>query len=138
MVNNNVAGKCWEYWAVWIRSVLVAKFGIQKFSLRSQRRNKYGGISCGLRRLFFLVVLNTCMISFTQYVAIREGLWLNDRNALPGMSRLNTLPKQPAKVKSAAPKPLTNLPPMPPRRGYDPVSRTIKAIPKPAQVFGKR
>jgi hypothetical protein len=78
------------------------------------------------------------MISFTEYVAFREGLWLADKNALPGLSRLNTLPRQPSKAKSAAPKPIPSVSALPSRKGYDPVSRTIKSLPKPAQVVGIR
>jgi hypothetical protein len=47
------------------------------------------------------------MMTFSEYVKIKEGLWLNDKNALPGLSRLNTLPP-PKKKKSVAalPKPI--------------------------------
>lgn len=34
--------------------------------------------------------------------AIREGLWLNDKNAVVGMSRLNPLPKNSALDQSLA------------------------------------
>lgn len=49
-------------------------------------------------------------MTFSEYVQIREGLWLNDKNALPGMSRLNSLP---TKTKSNKPKPLALKPTRP-------------------------
>ena len=40
-----------------------------------------------------------------EWLAMREGLWLNDKNAVIGMSRLNPLPKNSAVNKSLAKKP---------------------------------
>ena len=44
-------------------------------------------------------------MTFSEYVQYREGLWLNDKNALPGMSKLNSLPTRatPRKAKPVAP-----------------------------------
>jgi hypothetical protein len=45
---------------------------------------------------------DTAMKTFHEWLAMREGLWLNDKNAVIGMSRLNPLPKNSAVNKSLA------------------------------------
>ncbi len=45
------------------------------------------------------------MKTFHEWLAMREGLWLNDKNAVIGLSRLNPLPKESAVNKSLAKKP---------------------------------
>jgi hypothetical protein len=35
------------------------------------------------------------MMTFTEYLQFREGLWLNDKKALLGLSRLDSIPKRP-------------------------------------------
>ena len=44
--------------------------------------------------------------TFREYVQMREGLWLADKNAVPGMSKLNPFPATQTKLKRIAPKPL--------------------------------
>jgi hypothetical protein len=46
------------------------------------------------------------MMTFSEYVRLREGLWLNDKNALPGMSRLTALPKRKKSKQSVVVKPM--------------------------------
>jgi len=36
---------------------------------------------------------------FEEWLAMREGLWLADKNAVPGMSRIDPLPAIKAKLK---------------------------------------
>jgi hypothetical protein len=45
------------------------------------------------------------MKTFHEWLAMREGLWLNDKNAVIGLSRLNPLPKNSAVNKSLANRP---------------------------------
>lgn len=52
-------------------------------------------------------------MTFSEYVRLREGLWLNDKNALPGMSRLNTLPTRKASKQSATVKTIHASPSVP-------------------------
>jgi hypothetical protein len=42
------------------------------------------------------------MKTFHEWLAVREGLWLNDKNAVIGLSRLNPLLKNSAVNKSVA------------------------------------
>ena len=53
------------------------------------------------------------MKTFQEWLAVREGLWLNDKNAVIGLSRLNPLPKNSAVNKSLTkkPKPFKPTPP---------------------------
>jgi hypothetical protein len=48
------------------------------------------------------MVIDTAMTTFHEWLAMREGLWLNDKNAVIGLSRLNPLPKNSAVNKSVA------------------------------------
>ena len=64
------------------------------------------------------------MMRFSEYCQIREGLWLNDKNALPGYSRAKPLPKKP--LPKSFP---VFTPPKPP---------AIKAIVPPALVAAPR
>jgi hypothetical protein len=45
------------------------------------------------------------MKTFHEWLAMRQGLWLNDKNAVIGLSRLNPLPRNSAVNKSLAKKP---------------------------------
>jgi hypothetical protein len=45
------------------------------------------------------------MKTFHEWMAVREGSWLNDKNAVLGLSRLNPPPKDSAVNKSLAKKP---------------------------------
>ena len=45
------------------------------------------------------------MKTFHEWLAMREGLWLNDKNAVIGLSRVNPLPKKSAVNKSLAKEP---------------------------------
>ncbi len=45
------------------------------------------------------------MKTFHEWLAMREGLWLNEKNAVIGLSRRNPLPKNSAVNKSLAKKP---------------------------------
>ncbi len=49
--------------------------------------------------------IDISMKTFHEWLAVREGLWLNDKNAVIGLSRLNPLPKNSAVNKSLAKKP---------------------------------
>ena len=49
------------------------------------------------------------MKSFKEYCEIQEGLWLSDKNALPGMSKLN--PQLPMRTPIKPPKPFVPKPP---------------------------
>jgi hypothetical protein len=50
---------------------------------------------------------------------MQEGLWLADRNAIPGMSKINPFPATQAQLKKLRPKPVKPpkqvTPPMPPK-----------------------
>jgi len=48
------------------------------------------------------MAIDTGMKTFHEWLAVREGLWLNDKNAVIGLSRLNPLPKDSAVNKSLA------------------------------------
>jgi hypothetical protein len=50
------------------------------------------------------------MKTIHEWLAMREGLWLNDKNAVIGMSRLNPLPKNSAVNKSLAKGPAKAMP----------------------------
>ena len=52
-------------------------------------------------------------MTFAEYMRIPEGLWLNDKNALPGMSRLNPLPAHLKRRKPVAMSPKVTLPKLP-------------------------
>ncbi len=56
----------------------------------------------GLRQESRAGAINTGMKTFHEWLAVREGLWLNDKNAVIGLSRLNPLPKNSAVNKSVA------------------------------------
>ncbi len=56
----------------------------------------------GLREESPAGAIDTAMKTFHEWLAMREGLWLNDKNAVIGMSRLNPLPKNSAVNKSLA------------------------------------
>ncbi len=63
------------------------------------------------------------MMTFYEYVKLKEGLWLNDKNAIVGLSRLPPPPTPPKKKKlvAALPKPIVPIPsapkPTPPKFG---------------------
>jgi hypothetical protein len=59
----------------------------------------------GLREESPAGAIDTGMKTFHEWLAVREGLWLNDKNAVIGLSRLNPLPKNSAVNKSLAKKP---------------------------------
>jgi hypothetical protein len=46
--------------------------------------------------------IDIAMKTFHEWLAMQEGLWLNDKNAVIGLSRLNPLPKNSAVNKSLA------------------------------------
>ncbi len=53
------------------------------------------------RRKYLMQRLST----FSDWLALRtEGLWLPDRNAVPGMSKINPFPATQAQLKGIAPK----------------------------------
>ena len=56
----------------------------------------------GLREESPAGAIDTRMMTFHEWLAVREGLWLNDKNAVIGLSRLNPLPKDSAVNKSLA------------------------------------
>jgi hypothetical protein len=60
-----------------------------------------------LRRVPFCFgrTLNNRMMTFVEYVRMREGLWLADKNAVPGMSNVNPLAPGRAKPKRTMPTP---------------------------------
>jgi hypothetical protein len=44
--------------------------------------------------------------SFREYCELREGLWLADKNAVPGMSKINPFPTTQAELKRTRAKPM--------------------------------
>jgi hypothetical protein len=42
--------------------------------------------------------------TFWEWLALREGLWLADKNAIPGMSRMNPFPATQKRFKAITPK----------------------------------
>ena len=50
--------------------------------------------------------LHTRMMTFSEWRALREGLWLADKNAMQGMSRLNPFPTTQAHLKKIRGKPI--------------------------------
>jgi hypothetical protein len=46
------------------------------------------------------------MTTFAEYVHMREGLWLDDKNALVGMSKFNPFPATKGRLKWTKPKPV--------------------------------
>jgi len=58
-----------------------------------------------------------CGPGVLEFVRLREGLWLNDKNALPGMSRLTPIQKsvKPKAIKPFRPKAIAPLRPFKPR-----------------------
>jgi hypothetical protein len=57
------------------------------------------------------------MMTFSEFVRLREGLWLNDKNALPGMSKLTPIqkPAKPTAIKPFRPKAIAPMRPFKPR-----------------------
>ena len=52
------------------------------------------------------------MPTFHEWLKMRtEGLWLNDKAAIPGMSRINPFPATQERLKKMAPKPVKPLKP---------------------------
>jgi hypothetical protein len=51
------------------------------------------------------MAIDIAMMTFHEWLTMREGLWLNDKNAVIGLSRLNPLPKASAVNKSLAKRP---------------------------------
>ena len=68
--------------------------------------------------------IDTGMKTFQEWLAMREGLWLNDKNAVIRLSRLNPLPKNSAVNKSLAKKP----------KPAKPMPGVAAATPKPFKV----
>ena len=52
------------------------------------------------------------MMTFREYVQMREGLWLADKNAAPGMSRMNPFPATQARLKPILTKPVRAVKPL--------------------------
>ncbi len=50
--------------------------------------------------------VHTRMMTFDEWRALREGLWLADKNAMPGMSRISPFPTTQAHLKKIRGKPL--------------------------------
>src|SRR5262245_14569458 len=50
-------------------------------------------------------LLYNSMMTFWEYVQIREGLWLADKSAAPGMNRLNPFPVTQTRLKRIMAKP---------------------------------
>ena len=78
-----------------------------------------------------LQVLDTCSIkekkhmvmTFAEYVAMREGLWLNDKNAIAGVSKTPPKPARPT------PTPKTKPPHVPKSEGsLDQLHRSVDAL----------
>jgi hypothetical protein len=85
------------------------------FSITSSK-SAYGAWSsvCYTRFVFDYYKDKYSMINFTEYVALREGGWLPDKNALPGYSRVTVLPRKMKKPSSL------NIPKPPPIRSIVP------------------
>jgi hypothetical protein len=48
--------------------------------------------------------MNCSLLKFKEWLAMREGLWLADKNAVAGMSRIDPLAAGPTKAKTVAAK----------------------------------
>jgi len=65
--------------------------------------------------------------TFYEWLALKsEGLWLPDKAAVPGMSRINPFPATQERLKAIAPKK-----PKPPKP-FTPTVAKVGSIPKPA------
>jgi hypothetical protein len=103
------------------KATAVAKIRIKQFlAIRLAGKVVAGPCMVAMPRVFFIVALghahawagerqespagaiDTGMKTFHEWLAMREGLWLNDKNAVIGLSRLNPLPKNSAVKKSLA------------------------------------
>ncbi len=78
----------------------------------------------GLREESPAGAIDIAMKTFHEWLAMREGLWLNDKNAVIELSRLNPLPKNSAVNKSLAKKP----------KPAKPMPGVAAATPKPFKV----
>jgi hypothetical protein len=69
-------------------------------------------------------------MSFREYLTMREGLWLPDKKAVPGMSRINPFPATQAQLKRIRAKPTPT--PKPFKPTVQPVANVVlsKMIPK--------
>lgn len=55
---------------------------------------------------FCHIALNTGMMTFSEYVRLREGMWLADKNAVRGLSQIDNtalLPKKRPKQRTGTP-----------------------------------
>jgi hypothetical protein len=87
------------------------------------------------------MVIDTAMTTYHEWLAMREGLWLNDKKAVIGLSRLNPLPKNSAvnksfakKPKTAKEKPMLGVAAATPFKPKPPASFEPLKLPKPTKV----
>jgi hypothetical protein len=64
-------------------------------------------------------------VTLKRYIEMTEGLWLADKNAAPGVSKINPFPATQAQLKRTRPKPVNTLPPFTPPK---PVKATITKV----------
>lgn len=69
--------------------------------------------------------LHTRMMTFKQFVETMEGLWLSDRNALPGMSKINPFPATQDQLKRTRARPIKPPKPFTPPK---PIKATITKV----------
>ncbi len=79
------------------------------------------------------------MMTFTDYMAMREGLWLADKNAVLGMSRVNPYPPAGSGRHPASPTPVKPPKPTVPKApGVAPTKPTPNPRPlRPKNVAGR-
>lgn len=67
------------------------------------------------------------LLTFSEWLALRtEGLWMPDKNAVPGMSKINPFPATQARLKGMTPK----KPKAP--QPFKPTVAPVGAIPQPS------
>jgi hypothetical protein len=65
-------------------------------------------------------------MTFKQFLELDEGMWLPDKNAVPGMSRINPFPATHARLKRIMPKPVK------PPKLFPPTVRPVGSLPRPS------
>ncbi|MBL8816784.1 MAG: hypothetical protein JNL58_12190 [Planctomyces sp.] len=68
-------------------------------------------------------VIDAHMKTFHEWLDVREGLWLNDKNAVIGLLKMNPLPRASAVYKSLRKKPKPSPSGVPPRQENNKTSR---------------
>jgi hypothetical protein len=72
-------------------------------------------------------------VTFQEYLQMREGLWLADKNAVPGMGRINPFPATQSRLKTMLAKPMLAKPMQTPKLPKP----TFKRVPTTPLVSGR-